>query len=135
MAHEVDLRVGPGRRWPVAILVACLALTAAGAATTVLLYRDSERQLLDQQTREAAALLTSAIGEVETSLHNLATVSAATDGDAVLFDALAAEMLAETGFVSIALVGEDGAAIRTAGAPSLLMTELQERVGGRRRSG
>lgn len=102
---------GAWLRWSLVVLVAGLAVTAAGVAATWRLSSDSREQLLGQQTREAAAVLTVAIGRAETSLSDAAVLADATGGDAGRFALFADSMSTNVGLVGAQLVADDGSVV------------------------
>ena len=119
---------GPWRRWPAIILLAGLAVTVAGVVATARTYRDSERQLLDQQTREAGAVLTAAIGRTETALADAAILARATDGAAGEFERFADAMAERSGFVGAELLAADDPAARLAAGGEPLVGPAEQRA-------
>lgn len=111
---------GAWRRWSMIVLVAGLVVTAAGVAATWRLSSDSREQLLGQQTREAAAVLTVAIGRVETSLSDAAMLAEATGGDADRFASFADSMSTNVGLVGAQLVGDDDSVVADGGSEPLV---------------
>jgi serine phosphatase RsbU (regulator of sigma subunit) len=107
---------GGGRRAPrlhvtaVAMLVVGLIVTAALAAAAWRVHQGNEDRLLEQRTREAAAVLTAASTGVETPLGAAAELMLATDGDAGAFRTFMRPFVGEAGgpFASASLwtVGE-----------------------------
>jgi hypothetical protein len=108
------------RRWSIVVLLAGLTGTAAGAAATWRLAEDSKERLLEQQTREAAAVLTVAIGRLETALSNAAVLAEATSGDAARFRSFADSMSDSVGLAGAQLVSADGSVVAAGGPQSLV---------------
>ena len=76
-----------GRRAPlIAVIVLVGLLLSAGSAWTAWrLDRGNERHLLQLQTRQAASLVQSAIGVIQSQLQTVATVATVTGGDGAEF--------------------------------------------------
>ena len=108
------------RRWPAVVLLAGLVVTAAGVAVTWRLYRDGEDQLLDQQTREAAAVLSGSIGRIEAALDGAATLADATNGNPERFSRYADSLSEQQGFAGMQLVHVDGALLAAGGTGPLI---------------
>lgn len=124
--RELD-GAGPWRRWPLVVLFAGLVVTIAGVALTARMYRDSEERLLDQQTREAGAVLAAAVGRTETALADAAVLADATDGDPAKFAGLATAMAERSGFVGaeVLTVAADSPEVVSDGGGALIgPTEL-----------
>jgi Stage II sporulation protein E (SpoIIE) len=123
---------GPWRHWPIVVLFAGLTVTIAGVVLTAQLYRDSEERLLDQQTREAGAVLEAAIGRTETALADAAVLADATNGDPSRFATFASSMAERSGFVGAGVVTAEAASrseVSSAGGGALIgPAELPESV-------
>lgn len=110
----------PWRRWPWVVLLAGLLVTATGAAMTWRTYRASEDRLLEQQAREAGAVLSGAIARTETAVANTARLVDATDADAQEFARFERVLVADHGFVGAHVVGADGEVVATSSTGPLI---------------
>lgn len=119
--RELERR-GPWRRWTIIVLLTGLTVTVAGVAITARMYRESEERLLDQQTREAGAVLTAAVGRTETALSDAAVLADATNGDAARFRTFASAMAERSGFVGAQVIdtSQPTAAVLGAGGGALI---------------
>lgn len=123
------------RRWPIVVMVAGLAVTAAGVAATHQMYRHSEQQLLEQQTREVGAVLTGSIVRAETVVADAALLADATAGDPVRFATFADQMAMDHNFVGAQLVHTDGDVVASGGeGPLVGPTERRDLTGALLRS-
>src|SRR3954452_18302074 len=102
-------------RWPVVVAVVCVGVTVGVTALTYQLRRDSERQLLKQQTGEPGAVLTSAVEASEVSLRAVAVAAAAVDTRPIAAEALAERLVSDGPLDGVTLVDARGHAVSTAG--------------------
>ena len=113
-----------------AVLVGGFALVAAATVVTEVLHRDTEQRLLDQRTGEAGAVLSTAIGGLQTPLASAAELAEVTNGDETAFRAVMGR-LSGTGkqFVSASLY-EVGSTVPlvAVGEPMLITTAGPARV-------
>ncbi len=111
---------------PAAFVVAAIGLliTVASAGLAVVLDRLNEHRLLQVQTRQSAAVVSSTVLQISQPLAATASIARATNGDPATFEE---SFGAETGpgrlFVSAALVevrGDDLRQVTSVGVPPLL---------------
>ena len=109
------------------VCVAGLLITAAISWTAWKLDRNNEHRLLQVQTKQAAALLTSAISSIEYPLHTALALESATGGDPQQFTQFMATYTATNGLFSSAslwrLTGDTVASVASVGgSPALAST-------------
>lgn len=70
------------------VLLLALIVTSAAVVATAMQHNQTEDRLIDQRTKEAAAVLTAAVTNVRTPLTAAAELAEATDADVAVFDAV-----------------------------------------------
>jgi serine phosphatase RsbU (regulator of sigma subunit) len=109
----------------VAVLLAGLALTLAVVVATQAAFESNEDRLLQQRTREAAAVLTAALPGIQTPLASAAQVAEQDGGDQVSFTRIMSALVTSGGpYVSASLWRADTDTLRplvvVGGAPKLV---------------
>ncbi len=141
----------PLRGLTVLVFSVLMAASFTAAHVTRRMLADQEREMLQQRAAEASVLLTSAVGQVRTSLGTLATTVRVAGPDPAVFDKVAGGL---QGYRAIALVeghggnlepvpgmpattltGEPGVALRKAATVDDLVPTAVFRVGAERRMG
>jgi serine phosphatase RsbU (regulator of sigma subunit) len=87
----------------VSVLLIGLLITATLSIGAQSLHNSNERRLLHQRVREAAAVLTAAVPDVETPLATAAVLAAATDGASTPFHQIMGPLVTSGRFVSASL--------------------------------
>ncbi len=107
-----------------AVCVAGLLVTVGVSWTAWTLDRNNEHRLLQVQTKQAAALLTSTISSIEDPLHTALAIDAATGGDPQQFTQFMATYIGANGLFSSAslwrVTGDTTAAVASVGASPAL---------------
>jgi serine phosphatase RsbU (regulator of sigma subunit) len=98
----------------------CLAFAVAGAVAVESVHRSTERQLLQQQADEIAAVLSSAITGVQAPLAAAAEVAAATDADPGAVGAALSESILRSQFRGAAVLDAEGNEVFAIGEPTVL---------------
>jgi serine phosphatase RsbU (regulator of sigma subunit) len=88
----------------VAVLLVCIVGSLAGALVARSIHHDTEQRLLQQRTNEAGALLTNAIGGIQTPLAAAAELAEVTDGDPSAFGAVLDQSIAREQFAAAVLL-------------------------------
>jgi serine phosphatase RsbU (regulator of sigma subunit) len=88
----------------VAVLLVCITGSLAGALVARSIHHDTEKRLLQQRTNEAGALLTNAIGGIQTPLAAAAELAEVTDGDPSSFGAVLDQSIAREQFAAAVLL-------------------------------
>jgi serine phosphatase RsbU (regulator of sigma subunit) len=109
------------------VLVAGLAVFGVLSLLSRLVERQTERRLLEQQTQQAASVLTLSVAQLRAPLEGAARSSAVTDGDVATFAGLVDPLVAPTGaYASVTLFDAGSArAVAHVGAPLVLAVDAQ----------
>ena len=111
-------------RLVVGVCIAGLLVTAGISWTAWKLDRSNEQRLLQVQTRQAAAVLTSTISNIENPLQTALAIESATDGDPQRFTQFMATYTAANGLFSAAslwrVTGDSVAPVASVGASPAL---------------
>jgi serine phosphatase RsbU (regulator of sigma subunit) len=111
------------RAWllPASVLAAGLVVFAAFAIACRVFYDQTESRLLKERVDEVSAVLSVAVGQIQTPLNAAATLAQVTDGDPAAFQQAMASYVGEDGsFTSAALYSIDSTTpIVTIGSVSL----------------
>lgn len=126
MVEQGSRRAGPsangGIGLPAVIVVVGAIVFVVLSIASWVLYDQTENRLLDQRTREAAAVLEVAIGQIRAPLDAAALLAAATDGDAEAFDRAMASSVGEGRAYTSALLFRAGSSgpVAAVGVPAVL---------------
>jgi hypothetical protein len=108
---------------PILVAIAGAVLFGALAVIARVVANENEQRLLQEQTNQAAALLTVSIGQVQSPLTGAARTAAATDGNGVVFDRITRPLLSgATPYNTIMLIDvQSGDIVDQLGAPPALL--------------
>ena len=93
------------------VLMLCVLTAAAFALVARSVHDDTEQRLLQQRTNEAGALLTNAIGNIQTPLAAAAELAEVTDGDPPSFQAALNRSIEREQFAAAVLIDVDTAEV------------------------
>lgn len=126
----VDRRMSGPNAIAASVLIVCLLTSAVGAMTARSVHNDSEHRLLQQRTNEAGALLSNAIGNIQTPLAAAAELAEVTNGDPTSFRAVLNRSIGRDQFAGAVLLDADSAeVVAAAGDQSGLEMSADEFVG------
>jgi serine phosphatase RsbU (regulator of sigma subunit) len=99
-------------RLPILAAVAGVVLFGTLAIVCHAVADQNEQRLLQEQTDQAGAVLTTSIGQVQAPLQGAARAAAATDGDATVFERIATPLLSGTNpYSSVLLIDTAGSRV------------------------
>jgi serine phosphatase RsbU (regulator of sigma subunit) len=125
--RPVDRRMSGPNAIALAVLGVCVLCSVLGALIARSIHDDSEHRLLQQRTNEAGALLTNAIGNIQTPLAAAAELAEVSNGDPRSFQAALDRSIERDQFAAAVLLDADTAeAVATVGDVSRLETTPDE---------
>ena len=118
----VDRRMTGPNAIALSVLIVCVLGASIGALVARSIHHDSEQRLLQQRTNEAGALLTTAIGNIQTPLAAAAELAEVTNGDPTAFRAVLDRPFESEQFTAAVLLDSDTAEV-VAGAGDVSQLE------------
>ncbi len=109
--RAVERRMSGPNAIALSVLIFCVVVSAAFALVARSIHNDTEQRLLQQRTNEAGALLTNAIGNIQTPLAAAAELAEVTNGDPPSFRAALIRSIEREQFTAAVLLDVDTAEV------------------------
>jgi serine phosphatase RsbU (regulator of sigma subunit) len=109
--RAVERRTWSPNAVALSVLIVVVVASTAFALVARSVHRDTEQRLLQQRTNEAGALITNAIGNIQTPLAAAAELAEVTDGDLPSFQAALNRSVEREQFATVVLLDVDTAEV------------------------